>query len=92
MSSSVRKANTPSLSSPAIGGIHAELPVASSSVSYGVTVPSCAVTVFATGSTSVTRRRRAGWMPLRWYQSSGLSAMSSDAFSPASTDESRMRL
>ena len=42
VSSSVRNAKTPSRSSPAIGGIHAELPVASSSVSYGVTLPSCA--------------------------------------------------
>jgi len=33
VSSSVRKTKTPSLSSPSIGGIHAELPVASSSVS-----------------------------------------------------------
>ena len=43
VSSSVRNAKTPSRSSPAIGGIHAELPVASSSVSYGVTLPSAAV-------------------------------------------------
>ena len=47
VSSSVRKVNTPSLSRPLMGGIHAELPVASSSVSYGVTLPSSPVTVFA---------------------------------------------
>ena len=41
------EAKTPSLSRPSIGGIHAELPVASSSVSYGVTLPSSPVTVFS---------------------------------------------
>ncbi len=55
VSSSVRNAKTPSLSSPSIGGIHAELPVASSSVSYGVTLPSSPVTVLARGSTSTMR-------------------------------------
>ena len=48
VSSSVRNGNTPSLSSPWIGGIHALLPVASSSVSYGVIDP------------SLRNRRRAG--------------------------------
>src|SRR5215471_5411296 len=52
VSSRVRKAKTPSLSSPAIGGLNAELPVASSSVSYWVTLPSSPVTVFASASTS----------------------------------------
>ena len=47
VSSSVRNANTPSLSSPAIGGNHGALPVASSNVSYGVTLPSLPVTVFS---------------------------------------------
>ena len=55
VSSSVRNAKTPSLSSPSIGGIHAELPVASSSVSYGVTLPSSPVTVLRRGSTSTMR-------------------------------------
>ena len=45
VSSSVRNANTPSLSSPAIGGNQGELPVASNNVSYGVTRPSLPVTV-----------------------------------------------
>ena len=49
MSSSVRNAKTPSLSRPSIGGMNALLPVASSSVSYGVTLPSLPVTVFAVG-------------------------------------------
>ncbi len=74
MSSSVRNAKTPSLSSPSIGGIHAVLPVASSSVSYGVTLPSSAGDGLRDRIDVDDRgRRAAGGCRCCWYHSSGLS-------------------
>jgi hypothetical protein len=87
-----RKTKTPSLSSPSIGGIHARLPVASSSVSYGVTLPSSPVTVLASGSTSTMRTPTRRSMLLFWYHSRVLMVISSALFSPASTDDSSTRL
>ena len=92
VSSSVRNAKTPSFSMPSIGGIRAELPVASSSVSNEVTWPSSVMTTLRSASTSVTRAPTRRRILLRQYHSGGLSVISSAGFSPASTDESRMRL
>jgi len=51
-----------------------------------------ATTIVYTGSTSITRTPTRRRMPFDRYQSSGFSVISSDDFSPASTDDSRMRL
>ena len=92
VSSTVRNTNTPFFFVPSMGGMNGELPVAIRSLSNGVTTPASSVTVLAAVSTATTRLPARSWMSLSRYHSTGFSVMSSSVFSPASTDDNRMRL
>ena len=87
-----RKARTPGSPRPGIGGASGFEPVASSSLSYPTASPLASVTVFAAGSIAVAGSPAISRMLRSSYQPSGLMTMSATLLSPASTEDSRMRL
>jgi hypothetical protein len=75
-----------------IGGTQAELPVAMISLSYGVVVPSVALTVFFRRSIFSIRVPACRVIPLSAYQERSLRKMPDSSSTPARTLESMIRL
>src|SRR5579885_2855688 len=92
VASRFRNTYTPALPIPSMGGISGELPVARISLSNEVTLPSSPVTVLFAESTSTIRTPSRKSMRFLSYQPASFRMISSAVFSPARTEESRMRL
>jgi hypothetical protein len=75
-----------------MSGTCGRLPVAMTSLSYGVTSPVSAKTSFAYRSTRVTRVPACSRMPFSSYQDRLLRKMPASSSAPLSTLDSRIRL
>ena len=91
-SATSRNPITPGRSRPTSGRMNGSDPVATSSRSYGRDVPCSPCTTRAARSTCHTRSPAISSIPFAAYQARSLITMSSNAFSPASSGLSMMRL